>query len=311
MSKMKTFIKLVKDDRKKIKIAIFDNMVHIGLFNFMSDESFLSMAYRIKMDAKLNLNNPKTYSEKLQWLKIHDRKPQYTNYVDKYKVREYVKEKIGEEYIIPLLGVWENAEEIDINKLPNQFVLKCNHDSGSIILCKNKVELNLGLAQKKLRKCLKKNLYYWCREWPYKDVKPCIIAEKYMEDIDTTELRDYKFFCFDGVVKALFIAKDRYSKNEETKFDFFDADYNHLDFTNGHPNAETIPEKPENFELMKTLASKLSEGIPHVRVDFYECNGKVYFGEMTFSHWGGMVPFNPSKWDKIFGEWISMPSNKQ
>ena len=262
------------------------------------------------MGKELNLSDPKTYNEKLQWLKIHDRRPEYTTYVDKYKVRDYIAKTIGEEYLVPLLGVWDNAEDIQFESLPNQFVLKCNHDSGSVIICKDKSKFDINEAKKKLSKCLKKNLYDWCREWPYKNVKPCIIAERYMEDQSTAELRDYKFFCFNGEVKALFVARDRQTPNEETKFDFFDADYNHLDFTNGHPNAKQVPEKPSQFELMKQLAEKLSVGIPHVRVDFYECNGKIYFGEMTFFHWSGMVPFNPEKWDRTFGDWIKLPEKE-
>lgn len=308
MSKIKTFIKLLKTDRRGIYIASFDNLVNLGLFNKMSDEKFLKLAFRIKMGKSLNLDDPKTFNEKLQWLKLHDRNPLYTKCVDKYRVRDYVKDMIGEEYLIPLLGVWSDATQIDVNKLPEKFVLKCNHDSGSIQICRDKSNFDFNSACIYLNKCLKKDMFLWCREWPYKDVKHVVIAEEYMEDEKTSELRDYKFFCFNGVVKALFIAKDRMVENEDTKFDFFDENYNHLDFTNGHPNADQIPEKPANFELMKALAEKLSAGIPHVRVDFYECNGKVYFGEMTFSHWSGMVPFEPEKWDRVFGDWISLPS---
>ena len=307
MGKIKTFCHLLVHDRKTIKIALFDNLIHLGVFNHLSDEKFLKMDYKLKMGKPLDLDNPKTYNEKLQWLKIHNRDPRYTILVDKYRVRKFVSDTIGEQYLIPLLGAWEHAKDIQWDSLPNQFVIKCNHDSGSVIICKDKASFDRESASVKLEKCLKTNLYYWAREWPYKDVKPCIIAEKYMEDTATAELRDYKFFCFDGEVKALFIAEDRQVEGEDTKFDFFDADYNHLDFTNGHPNARRLPEKPVNFELMKELAHKLSDGIPHVRVDFYECNGKVYFGEMTFSHWSGMVPFNPESWDRVFGNWIKLP----
>lgn len=311
MSKIQTLSRLLKEDRGTIKIAIFDNLVHLGAFNGWSDEKFLKKAFKIKMGCDLNLDNPKTYNEKLQWLKIHDRNPKYTEYVDKYRVRDIVARTIGDEYLIPLLGVWDTPYDINYDDLPDQFVLKCNHDSGSVVICRDKDSLNKDAVNSKLSKCLKQNLYYWCREWPYKDVKPCIIAEKYMEDEITLELRDYKFFCFDGRVRALFIAKDRQVEGEDTKFDFFDEKYNHLDLTNGHPNAEHIPEKPMNFELMKELAENLSAGMPHVRVDFYECDGKVYFGEMTFSHWSGMVPFKPERWDEIFGDWIKLPNVKK
>lgn len=259
------------------------------------------------MGRRLNLQNPQTFSEKLQWLKLYDRRPEYTTMVDKYAVKKYVSDKIGEQYIIPTLGVWESFDEIDFSKLPNQFVLKCTHDSGGLVICKNKNTFDIQDAKAKIEKSLKNNYYYSSREWPYKKVKPRIIAEEYMEDTQTSELRDYKFFCFNGKVKMLFIASDRQSKNEETKFDFFDIDFKHIDVRNGHPNASVPPEKPSQFELMKTLAEKLSVDIPQVRVDFYEVDGRVYFGEITFFHWGGFVPFEPSKWDKTFGDWIELP----
>jgi hypothetical protein len=258
------------------------------------------------MGKKLNLTNPQTYNEKIQWLKLYDHNPAYTEMVDKYEAKRYVAKIIGDEYIIPTLGVWQRFDDIDFNRLPDQFVLKCTQDSGGIYICKDKNNFNRQEARKKIESSLKTNYFYEHREWPYKNVKPRIIAEKYMEDSATQELRDYKFFAFNGEPKAVFIAKDRL-KDEETKFDFFDMDFNHLDFTNGHPNAPVLPEKPVNFELMKTLAARLSMNIPHVRVDFYEVNGKVYFGELTFSHWSGIVPFEPEKWDYIFGEWITLP----
>ena len=285
---------------------LFLTLGHKGFFNWMDDEKYLKIAYKIRMGKELNLQQPKTYSEKLQWLKLYDRKQIYTDLVDKYQVKKIVANIIGENYIIPTLGVWDRAEDIDFDVLPDQFVLKCTHDSGGLVICKDKKKLDKAAAVKKLNACLKHNFYYAQREWPYKNVKPRIIAEKYMEDNETHELRDYKFFAFDGRVKALFIASDRGSK-EETKFDFFDENFNHLPFTNGHPNADIIPKKPQQFELMKELASKLSKKIPQVRVDFYEVNGKVYFGEITFFHWSGMTPFEPEEWDYKFGEWIELP----
>lgn len=285
---------------------LFLTFGHKGFFNWMDDEKYLKIAYKIRMGKELNLQQPKTYSEKLQWLKLYDRKQIYTDLVDKYQVKKIVANIIGENYIIPTLGVWDRAEDIDFDVLPDQFVLKCTHDSGGLVICKDKKKLDKAAAVKKLNACLKHNFYYAQREWPYKNVKPRIIAEKYMEDNETHELRDYKFFAFDGRVKALFIASDRGSK-EETKFDFFDENFNHLPFTNGHPNADIIPKKPQQFELMKELASKLSKKIPQVRVDFYEVNGKVYFGEITFFHWSGMTPFEPEEWDYKFGEWIELP----
>lgn len=255
-------------------------------------ENALQEAHR----KKLNLKAPETYTEKLQWLKLYDRRPEYVKMVDKYEVKKYVADIIGEEYIIPTLGVWDRFEDIDFDALPDQFVLKCTHDSGGLAICKDKSTFDIAAAKEKIEKSLKENYYWHSREWPYKNVNPRIIAEVYMEDETTQELRDYKFFAFDGTVKALFIASERYAA-EETKFDFFDENFNHLPFTNGHPNAKIMPEKPVTFEKMKQLAAKLSAGIPQVRVDFYEVNGKIYFGELTFAHWGGLMPL--SRWNGI------------
>ncbi len=291
---------------------IFFQWIFIHLKNFLSDKLLLSLIYRTTFGKSINWNNPKTFNEKLQWLKIYNRRPEFTTFVDKYKVREYISKTIGEEYLIPLLGVWNSVNEIDFNKLPNQFVLKCNHDSGHVCICKDKSNYNFEEAIIKLRDSLSKNYYYssYGREWPYKNVPRKIIAEKYMEDNDTKELRDYKFFCFDGIVKALFIATDRQNPNEETKFDFYDMNFKHLNITNGHQMANIPPKKPKKFELMKELAEKLSKGIPQVRIDFYEINGKVFFGEMTLFHWSGLMPFKPDKWDYIFGSWIKLPKIK-
>lgn len=276
----------------------------------LPDKLYIQMKYFIRMKRFPNLKNPKTYNEKLQWLKLYDRNPDYARMVDKYEVKPYVAGLIGEEYIIPTLGVWDRFEDIDFDSLPEQFVLKCTHDSGGLVICRNKSALDMVAAQKKINKCLETNYYYHAREWPYKDLKPRIIAEAYMEDAVTAELRDYKFFCFDGQVKALFIATERASETEETKTDFFDEKFNHLPFTSGHPNADVSPKKPVNFEKMKELATVLSKGIPHVRVDFYEVNGKAYFGELTFFHWGGMMPFEPEEWDYKLGQWLTLPIGK-
>jgi hypothetical protein len=259
------------------------------------------------MGKKLNLDNPITYNEKLQWLKLYDRNPGYTALVDKCEVKVKVAEIIGEEYIIPTIGVYEKFDDIDFDLLPNQFVIKCTHDSGGLVICRDKSKLDISAARNKINKFLKRKYYYQWREWPYKNVKPRIIVEQYMEDTSTRELRDYKFFCFGGVPKLIFIASDRQKAGEETKFDFFDMDFNHLPFTNGHPNAAVPPAKPAMFEKMKELAAKLSSGIPHVRVDFYEVDGRIYFGEMTFYHWSGMVPFDPEEWDYTLGSWITLP----
>lgn len=296
----------IKDIIKRPQL-LFLTLGHREWLNWMNDELYIKIAFWARVGRWPNIDHPQSYNEKLQWMKLHDRNPLYTKLVDKYEVKPLVAEKIGDKYIIPTLGVWDNVEDIDFDSLPNQFVLKCTHDSGGLVICKDKRELDIDAAKKKLNTCLKHSFYWGMREWPYKDVKPRIIAEQYMED-ETGELRDYKFFCFDGEVKALFIASDR-TKDIETKFDFYDEDFNHLPFTNGHPNAEVPPSKPVCFEEMKELAKILSKGIPQVRVDFYEIKGKVYFGEMTFFHWSGMTPFVPEEWDYKFGNWIKLPQN--
>lgn len=273
----------------------------------LPDRIFLQLKFKKRMGKKLNLKSPQTFNEKIQWLKLYDRKPIYSLMVDKYTAKQYVAEHIGNEYIIPTLGVWDKFDDIDFDALPNQFVLKCTHDSGGLVICRDKKSLDKQGAKEKIEHSLKKNYYWSGREWPYKNVKPRIIAEQYMEDSKTEELRDYKFFCFDGVARALFIATERQKEGEEVKFDFYDMNFKHLDFRQGHPNAAACPAKPETFNEMRRIAEKLSEGIPHLRVDFYEVNGKAYFGELTFSHFSGMVPFNPEEWDTTFGGWIKLP----
>ena len=282
-----------------------------GKYDMLSDEEYLKLMFSARMGKKLDLEHPVTYNEKLQWLKLHDRNPLYTKLVDKYEVKDYVSNIIGHEYIIPTIGVWDHFDQINFNELPNQFVLKCTHDSGGVVICKDRNKFSVSKASHILHRALSHNFYSLWREWLYKNVKPRIIAEQYMEDTETEELRDYKFFCFDGVVKAMFIASERQNQHEDTKFDFFDEKFNHLPLRNGHPNARVVPQKPKNLDLMIKLAQKLGENIPHVRIDFYEVNGKVYFGEMTFYHWSGFVPFEPEEWDYKFGEWINLPDKTE
>ena len=276
--------------------------------NQEADEKYLGILFRYLMGKKCDFDNPKTYNEKLQWLKIYDRNPLYTQLVDKYEVRRFVSERIGEEYLIPCLGVWNRFDEIDFDKLPYQFVLKCTHDSGGLVICKDKAKLDKVAARKKIEHCLKRNYFPNHREWPYKNVQPRIIAEEYTVDESGFELKDYKIFCFDGEPKALFIATDR---DVDTKFDFFNIEFEHLPFTNGHANADKRIDKPENFDEMLKVARVLSKGFPHVRVDLYNVNGKILFGEMTFFHWSGFVPFEPEEWDHIFGSWIKLPEREE
>ena len=276
----------------------------------LPDKLYLSIKYRTRFGYWMDWNNPQTYSEKLQWLKVYDRHEEYTKMVDKLAAKDYAASIIGDEYIIPTLAVYDSADDIDFDKLPNQFVLKCTHDSGGLVVCRDKSTLDTEAARKKLRNGLKRTYIIQNREYPYKNVPRRIIAEQYMEDESGYELKDYKFFCFDGEPKCLFVATDRGVEGEETKFDFYDMEWNHLPFTNGHPNSQCPPKKPRNFETMKEIAAKLSAGIPHVRVDLYNVNGNIYFGEMTFFHWGGMKPFQPREWDYKLGEMIKLPKQR-
>ena len=300
---------------------------------WLQDEVYLSLQYRCRMGRRLNLKAPRTFNEKIQWLKIHDRNPLYPTLVDKVAVKEWAAAKIGEEYIIPTLAVWDSVEDIDLNALPERFVLKCTHDSGSAVLCTDKASFDLEAAKKRLAGRLVLDYGARFREWPYSKVPRRVLAERFLDFgsasarndkmvnsgndnivISTKDQRsarrdlaDYKFFCFGGKPELLFIATERNNPLTETRFDFFDADFRHIDVRNGHPNADVPPEKPEGFEEMKRLAATLSEGLPFVRVDFYEAGGKVYFGEMTLYHWSGLRPFEPDSYDLIFGNMIELP----
>lgn len=289
------------------KERLFYALAYRGFWRFLDDEAFLKIAFRFLMGYRLDLNRVETYNEKLQWLKLHNREPLHTKLVDKYLVKEYVSEIIGHEYIIPTLNVYNSVDEIDLSSLPEKFVLKTNHNSGGIVICNNKSELDWSYAKHKLSLAYNYNFYYSLREWPYKDVDRKIIAEQYIEDSKSGSLHDYKFYCFNGEPKVLLIATERNNKTSETKFDFFDMDFNHLDFRRGHPNSDIRIDKPCSFEKMKELARKLSQGHIHVRVDLYEVDGKVYFGELTFYPGSGFVPFVPKEWDYKMGSWINIP----
>lgn len=278
-----------------------------GFFNWMSDEQYLKIAYRIKMGKKLNLENPQTFNEKLQWLKLHDRRPEYTMMVDKYLVKDYVAGIIGAEHIIPTIGVWDDPDEIDFDALPERFVLKCNHNSGlGMCICKDKSKLNIRKVKAELRKGLKQNYYFSNREWPYKNVPRKIIAEQYMEDESGYELFDYKFMCFNGEVKCSFVCSDRFS-SEGLKVTFYDLDWNVMPFERHYPKAQKPIPKPQSYEQMIAFAERLSRDIPFVRVDFYEINGQVYFGELTFYPGAGLEEFAPEEWDYRLGSWITLP----
>lgn len=286
----------------------FSKTMELGLYDHLPDKEFLEKAYFSLMGRQLDLTAPTAYTEKLQWLKLYDRREIYTTMVDKAQSKSYITSILGtNEYSIETLGVWDKFDDIDFNALPNQFVLKCTHDSGGIVICKDKTSLDMIKAKRTIENGLKHSFYLRTREPQYKNVIPRIIGEPYIEDSSTKELRDYKFFCFDGKARCLFVATDRQKIGEPTKFDFFDLNYDHLDIINGHPNAKVPPERPFNFELMIDLAEKISKGFPHIRVDFYEVNKRAYIGELTLHHFSGFEPFVPDKWDYVFGEWLTLP----
>lgn len=292
----------------KNPLLLVESLGHRGFFDWMDDEKYLRIIYKARLHKKLNLDNPKTFNEKLQWLKLHDRNPLYSQLVDKYEVRKYIAEKIGEEYLIPLLGVWEKFDEIDFEKLPNQFVLKCTHDSGGLVICRDKSKLDIRSARKKINKCLKRNYYWATREWPYKNVKPRIIAEKYMEDESGKGLIDYKYFCLSGKPMFLYISEGL-ENHLTAEISFFDLNWERLPFKrNDFIAIERVPHRPQYYEKMEKLASTCAcmTGTSFVRVDLYSIDGKIYFSEFTFSPCSGMIPFEPEEWDYTLGNWIDL-----
>jgi hypothetical protein len=303
----------MKNEVIKFKLPFIRRVLHKLLTlnaSEFGDELFLKTKYRLIFARRLDLEHPTTYSAKLQWLKLNDRRSEYTRMVDKIEGKKYVASVIGDEYIIPTLKMYDSVNQVNFDELPKQFVIKCTHDSGSVIVCKDKDKLDKKKALEKLNKGLKQNFYYQTREYPYRSVKPRLIAEQYMEDESGYELKDYKIFCFNGQPKMSFVASDRQKEGEDTKFDFYDLEWNHIPVTNGHPCSKNGIPKPKNYEKMLEIAAKLSEGIPHVRVDLYNINGKIYFGELTFFHWSGFMPYEPDEWDYKFGSYLQLPSVK-
>ena len=281
------------------------------LLDWMSDKKYLELRYKTHFRENLSLQSSHMFNAKLQWLKLNDRKPEYTTMVDKYKVREYISKLIGEQYLIPLLGVWDNPDEIDFDALPEKFVLKCNHNSGlGMCICKDKNSLDINKVKKELRRGLKQDYYLTGREWPYKNVKRKIIAEQFMKS-DEGGLTDYKVHCFNGVPKLILVCKDRFTKTGLTE-DFFDVEWNHLDVKRPKQNNSSTPiAKPDELDEILKLSAKLSKNIPFLRTDFYIIEGKVYFSELTFYPASGFEKFEPEKWDEILGEWLVLPEKKQ
>lgn len=257
------------------KIILY--LMNKNYLSFIPDKTFLKMKYKLMMGTKLDLENPKTFNEKLQWLKLHDRNPEYTKMVDKYEAKEYVANTIGKEYIIPTLGVWDKFDDIDFDALPNEFVLKPTHTSGNVFICKDKSKIDYKKLKKQVNKWLKRDYYRIHREWPYKNVKPRIIAEEYMENKDHTSIKDYKFYCFNGQVDYVMICTGR--ETGHPKFYFYNKEWNFMrNMSNDGMKLEgKLEEKPIGIEKMFEIAEKLSQGIKFVRMDLYNVNEKIYF----------------------------------
>lgn len=279
-------------------------LAYRGTLNLLPDKMYLKLLFHAHMGYKLNLEKPKSYNEKLQWLKLYDRKEIYTNLVDKYEVKEIIGNKIGREYIIPTIGVWDTVEEIDFDILPDKFVLKCTHDSGGIIVCKNKNEFDVDEAKRKLKKSLKGSYYHSGREWPYLNIKPRIIAEEYIGDIEKVP-EDYKFYTFNGEIDSVMICKDR--DKGYPNFFFYDMEWNRLVYQNEEPKIDKPIEKPENFDRMIDIVNILSKDFVQIRVDLYNINGKIYFGELTFFNQSGFDTDITYDTDAYWGSKFELP----
>ena len=306
MGRINTLITLLKvRDRKKIGKAIALNISSSNFFHLLSDKTYIELLYRCYFGKRLDLNNPLTFNEKQQWIKLYDRKDVYTKMVDKHLAKLYAAEKIGKEYVIKPYGVWSNFQDIDFDKLPNQFVIKCTHDSGSIVICKNKAELDVKKAKEKIERGLTTNPFYYGREWPYKNVVPKIIIEELLVDKKTGDLKDYKFFCFNGNVRCFKIDFGRFVNH---RANYYDRNCKLLPFGEDEcpPDESVCLDFPKEINDMIYLAEKLAEGTKFLRVDFYNVDGKIYFGEMTFFPASGFGTFTDAKWDRILGNWINL-----
>ena len=287
--------RIIKNRESRLKI--------ISYLRFIPTRVCLPIVFFIKTGKRLHLNRPVTFCDKQNWLKLHDIHPEYTELVDKTTVGKHVEKIVGKDISFPILGIWNHYDEIDFSGLPDRFVLKCNHDSGSVKVIHDKWEMNHSLLKEFFESRLKINSYDIGREYPYRNVQPKIYAETYMVPDGEKDIRDYKFFCFDGKPEILFVATDR---SEDCKFDFYDMEFNHLDIVNIHPQSGKEIEKPVCFEEMKRIASELSKGMKFVRIDLYEIAGKVYFGEYTFFHGGGFWPMFPEEWEFKLGQLIDL-----
>lgn len=272
------------------------------------DKLYIKMTFKGKLGYKLNLDNPQTFNEKLNWMKLYNRQSIYTALADKYAVKQIVKEKVGEGYVVKNLGVWDSFDQIDFDSLPKQFVLKCTHDSSGAIVCRDKDKFDKNAAKERVDFVMKMNYFYACREWPYKNIPHRIIADELLDDGSGHELNDYKFWCFNGKPTYMYCTVKTCMENIFENF--YDMDFKPVNIDHGFPRRNPEFEKPEAFELMKELAAKLSEGIPFVRIDFFYVNGRVYFGEYTFFDWAGLQPFGTYEQDIKLGQLIKLPQRQ-
>ncbi len=287
---------------RKIRLAL------LSALRFIPDKVMIQVEYRLKMHKRLNLNSPSTFNEKLQWLKLYNRKDLYTQMVDKYMARELIKERIGEEYLVPIYGAWDNVKDIPFKDLPEEFVLKCTHDSGSVIVVRNKEDLDIRKVKKFLKSRLKKNAFWYGREWPYKNVKPRIIAEKLLKDVRYDNLPVFKIFCFSGEPRI--IQQLLNDKQLDETVDYFDINWNRLNMKQRFPNSDTPIEKPVRLNEMLEIARKLACGVPFLRIDLYEVDSKIIFSECTFFTDAGYSVFEPEEehWDERLGKLINLES---
>ena len=298
----------MQQENLSIKLRIYRKLCTWGM-KILPDKLYLTMLYQVRTGKKVNWNNPKSFNEKLNWLKLYDRRPEYVKMADKYEVREYIKEKLGEEYLIPILGIWDKVEDIEFEKLPEQFVLKCTHDSASVVICKDKENFDKDAALEKLQKSLSINYFYPSREWPYKEIKPRIIAEQYMVDESHTELKDYKIYNFNGIPELIQVDFGRFTHHERN---LYTTDWKYIDEQIEYPkNSKIQISRPDNLEEMLECAKKLAQGIPSVRTDFYSINGKTYFGEITFYQEGGFGKFENESYERKLGDLIELPSKRR
>ena len=285
---------------------LFSYFAFKGHFKWINDEQYLKILYRSRTGQKLNFDNPLTFNEKLQWIKLYDRKPEYSTYVDKYAVRDYIKQSIGEEYLIPLIGVYNNVDEIPWNELPNKFVLKCTHGSGSNIICKDKRKLDIEESKRKLKRWMKKNWFFIGREWPYKNVKPRIICEEFISQSNKVPI-DYKVMCFNEKAKLIEVHLNRFDTNHTQ--DFYDVNWNKTKISQGRSSSNIIIQEPVFLKEMLRLSELLAKDKYHVRVDWYEVSGKLYFGEITFFDASGFDLFDNPEDELMLGNWIDLDSN--